>query len=71
MDENVKPVVSQTEPPSRQKADPKLMRVRVLASKNRLANTAPSSTRLTFWRRAIGCMTSASMNNASADSRSN
>ena len=71
IDENVKPVVSHTEPPSRQNAAPKLTRVRVLASKNRFASTAPSSTRVTFWRRAIGCITSARRNRSSADSRLN
>ncbi len=71
IDENVKPVVSHTEPPRRQNAAPKLTRVRVLASKNRLASTAPSSTRVTFWRRAMGRITSASRNRSSADSRLN
>ena len=71
MDENVKPVVSQTEPPRRQKAEPKLTRVRVLASKNRLPSTAPSSTREIFWRRAMGCIMSATRNRSSTDSRVN
>src|SRR5690625_6574725 len=60
IEENVNPVVSQTEPPNRQKAAPKLTRVRVLASKNKLPSTAPSSTRDTFCRRAMGCMISRS-----------
>ncbi|MNV56184.1 hypothetical protein D3C71_1484560 [compost metagenome] len=60
IEEKVKPVVFDTAPPRRQNAASKLMRVRVLASKNRLARTAPSSTRVTFLRRAIGSSCSAS-----------
>ncbi len=59
MDEKVKPVVSQTLPPSRQKAALKLTRVRVLASKKRLPSTAPSSTRVTWRRWAMGSMRAA------------
>src|SRR5690625_29003 len=59
IDEQVNPVVSQTDPPKRQKAAPKLTRVRVLASKTKLPSTAPSSTRETFWRLAMGCIISA------------
>src|SRR5690606_36098422 len=71
IEEKVNPVVSHTEPPSLQNAAPKLTRVRVLASKNRLPNTAPSSTRDTFWRRAMGCIWSAIRKNSSTDSRVN
>ncbi|CFU81964.1 Uncharacterised protein [Bordetella pertussis] len=43
----------------------------MLASKNRLPSTAPSSTRDTFWRRAMGCIISATRNRSSTDSRVN
>jgi len=69
IDEKVKPVVSHTEPPRRANAELKLRRVRVLASKNRLASTAPSSTRVVFWRRAMGCMISATRSRSSTESR--
>ena len=71
IDENVKPVVSQTEPPNRQNAAPKLIRVRVLGSKNRFPRTAPSRTRVTFWRRANGSRLSPTRMTSSARSRSN
>src|SRR5690625_5419113 len=51
-----KPVVSRTSPPSRLNAQPKLMRVRVLGSKNILPKMAPSSTRVTLRRNAYGAM---------------
>src|SRR5690625_6671832 len=43
IDEKVNPVVSQTEPPRRQKAAPKLTRVSVEASRNKLPIRDPPS----------------------------
>ena len=44
------PTDSRTSPPSKLKAEPKLMRVRVLASKNILPRMAPSNTRVILLR---------------------
>ena len=46
------PVVSRTDPPSKLNAVPKLTRVRVLGSKNKLPKIAPRKTSVRFSRRA-------------------